>query len=89
MGSIIITLVQTSGQVETGSHRLKLQLYLLIGQSNMAGRGVLEVQDTIAPDRRIFRKPGSNHVDPNSYQMMIRSKDSESWTKEPELINAK
>lgn len=48
---LIISLVQTSGQVEPGSHHLKLQLYLLIGQSNMAGRGVPEAQDTIAPER--------------------------------------
>lgn len=49
--TLIISLVQTSGQLETGSHQPKLQLYLLIGQSNMAGRGVLEAQDTIAPER--------------------------------------
>lgn len=50
---LIISLVQTSGQVEavTGSRQPKLRLYLLIGQSNMAGRGVLEAQDTITPDR--------------------------------------
>lgn len=48
---LIISLFQMSGQDETGSLQPKLQLYLLIGQSNMAGRGVLEAQDTIAPDR--------------------------------------
>jgi hypothetical protein len=34
--------------------RQKLQLYLLIGQSNMAGRGVVEAQDTL-PNRRVLR----------------------------------
>ncbi|MGV8090397.1 MAG: sialate O-acetylesterase [Mangrovibacterium sp.] len=48
---LIISLVQTPGQVESGNPQSKLQLYLLIGQSNMAGRGVLEAQDTIAPER--------------------------------------
>lgn len=37
-------LFQVSGQQ-------KMELYLLIGQSNMAGRGELEAQDTIVPDR--------------------------------------
>lgn len=41
-----------------------------------------------APDRKIFGEPGSNHVDPNSYLMMVRSKDGENWTKDPELIYA-
>lgn len=48
---MIISLVQISGQEGIIDQRTKLQLYLLIGQSNMAGRGVLEAQDTIAPDR--------------------------------------
>lgn len=39
-----------------------------------------------APDRRIFGEKGNNHVDPNSYLVMVRSKDGETWTKEPELI---
>lgn len=41
-----------------------------------------------APDRKIFGESGSNHVDPNSYLVMVRSKDGENWTKEPELIYA-
>ncbi|MEA4917214.1 sialidase family protein [Proteiniphilum sp.] len=41
-----------------------------------------------APDRRIFGEPGSNHVDPNSYLVMVRSTDGENWTKEPELMYA-
>ena len=32
----------------------KFRLYLLIGQSNMAGRGVVEAQDTL-PNRRVLR----------------------------------
>ena len=41
-----------------------------------------------APDRKIFGEPRSYHIDPNSYLMMVRSKDGENWTKEPELIYA-
>ncbi|MFA7492002.1 MAG: exo-alpha-sialidase, partial [Proteiniphilum sp.] len=41
-----------------------------------------------APDRKIFGEKGSNHVDPNSYLVLVRSKDGEIWTKEPELIYA-
>jgi sialidase-1 len=41
-----------------------------------------------APDRKIFAEKGTNHVDPNSYLMMVRSKDAENWTKDPELIYA-
>jgi len=39
-----------------------------------------------APDRRIFNEKGNNHVDPNSYLMMVRSNDGETWTKDPQLI---
>jgi sialidase-1 len=41
-----------------------------------------------APERRVFGEPKSNHVDPNSYLVGLRSKDGENWTKEPELIYA-
>lgn len=41
-----------------------------------------------APERKIFGEKGSNHVDPNSYLVAVRSKDGENWTKEPELIYA-
>jgi hypothetical protein len=41
-----------------------------------------------APDRRLFGQQGISHTDPNSYLMMVRSHDSETWTKEPELIFA-
>ncbi len=50
--------------------------------------GELLVAFRRAPDRKIFGEPGTNHVDPNSYLMMVRSKDGEDWTKEPELIYA-
>ena len=41
-----------------------------------------------APDRKVFGEDHTNHVDPNSYLMMVRSRDGEHWTKEPELIYA-
>ena len=41
-----------------------------------------------APDRKIFGESGSNHTDPNSYLVMVRSDDGENWTKSPELIHA-
>jgi hypothetical protein len=50
--------------------------------------GELLVAFRRAPDRKVFGEPGTNHVDPNSYLVMVRSKDGENWTKEPELIYA-
>jgi sialidase-1 len=41
-----------------------------------------------APDRKIFGEKGTNHVDPNSYLMMVHSTDGINWTKEPNLIYA-
>lgn len=41
-----------------------------------------------APDRRLFGQQGISHTDPNSYVVMVRSRDGEAWTKEPELIFA-
>lgn len=42
-----------------------------------------------APDRKIFGEKYTNHVDPNSYLVSVKSKDNgETWTKEPELIYA-
>ena len=41
-----------------------------------------------APDRKIFTEKGNSHVDPNSYLMLVRSKDGENWSKEPELLYA-
>jgi sialidase-1 len=41
-----------------------------------------------APDRKIFGEKGTNHVDPNSYLMMVHSRNGLTWTKEPDLIYA-
>ena len=41
-----------------------------------------------APDRKIFSEKETSHTDPNSYLVMVRSKDGENWTKIPELIYA-
>lgn len=41
-----------------------------------------------APERKAFGELRSNHVDPNSYIVMLRSRDGENWTKEPELVFA-
>ncbi len=41
-----------------------------------------------APDRKIFGEKYTNHVDPNSYLMMVRSDDGENWKEEAELIYA-
>ncbi len=50
--------------------------------------GELIVAFRRAPDRSIYGESGNSHVDPNSYLVMVRSSDGESWTKEPELIYA-
>jgi sialidase-1 len=41
-----------------------------------------------APDRKIFGEEGTSHVDPNSYLVMVHSKDGEKWTDDPDLIYA-
>ncbi len=42
-----------------------------------------------APDRTVFQEKSTNHVDPNSYLVLVRSRDNGlSWSKEPELISA-
>jgi sialidase-1 len=42
-----------------------------------------------APDRKIFREQGTNHVDPNSYLVLVRSQDyGNTWIKKPELLYA-
>jgi sialidase-1 len=41
-----------------------------------------------APDRKIFGEKGTSHVDPNSYLVMVQSKDGETWTDDPDLIYA-
>jgi sialidase-1 len=40
-----------------------------------------------APDRKIFGESYTNHVDPNSYLVSVKSNDNgETWTEKPELI---
>ncbi|WP_423126708.1 sialidase family protein [Gaoshiqia sp. Z1-71] len=41
-----------------------------------------------APERRLFGQEGVSHTDPNSYLVMVRSRDGENWTSDPELIYA-
>lgn len=51
--------------------------------------GELIVAFRRAPERRIFGEANTNHTDPNSYLVLVRSKDnSVTWTTEPELIFA-
>ena len=41
-----------------------------------------------APNRRVFGERENSHIDLNSYLVMVRSNNGETWTKEPELIYA-
>jgi len=42
-----------------------------------------------APDRKVFLEKGTRHVDPNSYLVLVRSRDNGfSWSGEPELLYA-
>ena len=41
-----------------------------------------------APNRLELGEKQNYHVDPNSYLVSVRSRDGESWTKEPELVYA-
>ncbi|MDZ4859807.1 MAG: sialidase family protein [Candidatus Hydrogenedentes bacterium] len=51
--------------------------------------GELIVAFRRAPERQYFGEPNSNHTDPNSYLVLIRSNDNAAtWTSEPELIFA-
>ena len=50
--------------------------------------GELLVAFRRAPERKIFGENGITHTDPNSYLVMVHSKDGENWTKNPELIYA-
>ena len=50
--------------------------------------GELLVAFRRAPNRRNFGESSYTHVDPNSYLVMVRSRDGENWTKEPEHIYA-
>lgn len=50
--------------------------------------GELLVAFRRAPNRMIFGEKGNNHVDHNSYLVMVKSRDAEHWSKKPELIYA-
>ncbi|MEQ8879531.1 MAG: sialidase family protein [Cyclobacteriaceae bacterium] len=41
-----------------------------------------------APNRMVFGEKGNNHVDPNSYLVMMRSEDGVKWKGEPSLLYA-
>lgn len=51
--------------------------------------GELIVAFRRAPNRRLLGHKGYSHTDPNSYLVLVRSRDNgETWTKDPELIFA-
>ena len=51
--------------------------------------GELLVAFRRAPERRKYFAPGCTHCDPNSYLVLVRSRDlGRTWSKEPELIYA-
>ncbi len=50
--------------------------------------GELYVAFRRAPERKIFGENYSNHTDPNSYLVTVRSKDGENWTESPKLLYA-
>lgn len=51
--------------------------------------GELIVAFRRAPERRALGEKGSTHTDPNSYLVLVRSRDGgNTWSKEPELIYA-
>ncbi len=51
--------------------------------------GELIVAFRRAPERRALGEKGSTHTDPNSYLVLVRSRDGgKTWSKEPELIYA-
>lgn len=42
-----------------------------------------------APNRKLLGEKGNSHTDPNSYLVLVRSRDDgQTWTREPELIYA-
>jgi sialidase-1 len=51
--------------------------------------GELLVAFRRAPDRRAFGESGITHTDPNSYLVLVRSRDGgKSWSREPQLMFA-
>jgi hypothetical protein len=42
-----------------------------------------------APDQRLLGRKSNHHTDPNSYLVLVRSRDDgQTWTREPDLIHA-
>jgi sialidase-1 len=51
--------------------------------------GELIVAFRRAPERRAWGETGTTHTDPNSYLVLVRSKDGgQTWSKEPEMVYA-
>jgi len=50
--------------------------------------GELIVAFRRAPNRKMYGEKNNSHTDHNSYLVMLRSKDVETWANEPELIYA-
>ena len=51
--------------------------------------GELIVAFRRAPERRIFGETSTSHTDPNSYLVLVRSRDNgKTWSREPELLFA-
>ncbi|HUX96394.1 MAG TPA: sialidase family protein [Bacteroidales bacterium] len=50
--------------------------------------GELIVAFRRAPNRKIFNEGGNSHVDPNSYLVLVRSKNPDDWSTEPEVLYA-
>src|SRR5439155_23782687 len=51
--------------------------------------GELLVAFRRAPERRALGEPGTSHTDPNSYLVLVRSRDDgKTWSQTPELIHA-
>ncbi|HBE41170.1 MAG TPA: exo-alpha-sialidase [Bacteroidales bacterium] len=50
--------------------------------------GELIVAFRRAPNRKLYGERGYTHTDPNSYLVLVRSKNADVWTKEPEFIYA-
>jgi hypothetical protein len=51
--------------------------------------GELLVAFRRAPERRMFGEKNTSHTDPNSYLVLVRSKDQgKTWSRQPELLHA-
>ena len=83
------------GEKEPGVHKVKdvviyenARFYCAFPSVVKRPNGELIVAFRRAPDRKVFSEKSYTHVDANSYLMLVRSRDGETWTKEPELIYA-